>query len=71
MALIVKIIHCHNLSRLAFLIFCLQLSVLATENSSNTARPQTWATPLIVTGVPNLHQISATLYRSAQPTAEG
>jgi len=56
---------------LAFLIFCLQPPVLAIENSPNTARPQAWARPLTVAGVPNLHQISTTLYRSAQPTAEG
>ena len=34
-------------------------------------RPATWATPMTVEGVPNLHQVRPTLYRSAQPTAEG
>ncbi len=34
-------------------------------------RPATWAQPLNVEGAPNLHQVSPTLYRSAQPTAEG
>ncbi|MDE2384645.1 MAG: tyrosine-protein phosphatase [Alphaproteobacteria bacterium] len=35
------------------------------------ARDARWAKPLILDGVPNLHQVSATLYRSAQPTAAG
>lgn len=34
-------------------------------------RPAQWAQPMTVTGVPNLYQVSDTLYRSAQPTAEG
>jgi protein tyrosine phosphatase (PTP) superfamily phosphohydrolase (DUF442 family) len=34
-------------------------------------RPADWATPVELDGVPNLHQVSPTLYRSAQPTAEG
>lgn len=40
---------------------------LATE----TNRPAAWAAPIELEGAPNLHQISPTLYRSAQPTAEG
>jgi protein tyrosine/serine phosphatase len=34
-------------------------------------RPGHWAEPMIVEGVPNLHRISPTLYRSEQPTALG
>lgn len=34
-------------------------------------RPAQWAQPMTVAGVPNLYQVSDTLYRSAQPTAEG
>lgn len=34
-------------------------------------RPEQWAVPLSVNGVPNLHRVSDNLYRSAQPTAEG
>ena len=30
-----------------------------------------WAAPIKLKGVPNLHKVSNTLYRSAQPTAEG
>ncbi len=36
-----------------------------------TNRPADWAIPLTVAGVPNLHKVSPTLYRSAQPTAQG
>ena len=36
-----------------------------------TNRPATWATPVPLEGVPNLHKVSPTLYRSAQPTADG
>lgn len=30
-----------------------------------------WGTPLSVEGLPNLHKVTETLYRSAQPTAAG
>ncbi len=36
-----------------------------------TVRPAAWARPIALSGVPNLHRVSANLYRSAQPTAEG
>jgi protein tyrosine/serine phosphatase len=34
-------------------------------------RPAEWAAPLTEAGLPNLHRVSATLFRSAQPSAEG
>ena len=34
-------------------------------------RPDSWAAPVELPGVPNLHRVSENLYRSAQPTAEG
>ena len=34
-------------------------------------RPVQWAKPMHVKGVPNLHKVSDSLYRSAQPSAEG
>lgn len=34
-------------------------------------RPNNWAIPIASAGIPNLHQISPTLYRGAQPTVEG
>jgi protein tyrosine/serine phosphatase len=36
-----------------------------------SARPQSWAQPIKVTGVPNLYRVSDLIYRSAQPTAYG
>lgn len=37
----------------------------------STDRPPSWAKPLDCDGVPNLHQVSTNLYRSAQPSAKG
>jgi protein tyrosine/serine phosphatase len=34
-------------------------------------RPAEWAQPVALDGVPNLHRVTDTLYRSAQPTASG
>lgn len=34
-------------------------------------RPDSWAAPVSVEGVPNLFRVSENLYRSAQPTREG
>lgn len=34
-------------------------------------RPILWARPMDKTGLPNLYQVSETLYRGAQPTEEG
>jgi protein tyrosine/serine phosphatase len=36
-----------------------------------TNRPAKWAKPIQTEGIPNLHKVSDTLYRSAQPSAEG
>jgi len=36
-----------------------------------TERPVHWAKPIQMKGAPNLHKVSDTLYRSAQPSAEG
>jgi protein tyrosine/serine phosphatase len=36
-----------------------------------TPRPASWAMPLQRKGLPNLHQVTPTLYRGAQPTAVG
>jgi protein tyrosine/serine phosphatase len=35
------------------------------------SRPTRWAEPIALEGVPNLHRISPTLFRSEQPTALG
>jgi protein tyrosine/serine phosphatase len=43
----------------------------SSETPSAAARPSKWAEPVELAGVPNLHKVTETLYRSAQPTAEG
>lgn len=48
------------------------VEVAAAADAAPAARPETWATPVAASpGLPNLHRVSATLYRSAQPTGEG
>jgi protein tyrosine/serine phosphatase len=44
---------------------------LAAASEPATERPASWAQPVELDGVPNLHKVSDDLYRSAQPTAEG
>ena len=41
----------------------------ASEIADN--RPSSWAQPVKLEGVPNLHRVDEKLYRSAQPTAQG
>ncbi len=48
----------------------LAAAVLAADRPA-AVRPETWARPIELEGVPNLHRVSDDLYRSAQPTAEG
>jgi protein tyrosine/serine phosphatase len=40
-------------------------------SDAQTNRPASWASPIALEGVPNLHKVSDALYRSAQPTASG
>lgn len=48
------------------------VDVTVAADAAPAARPATWATPVAASpGLPNLHRVSATLYRSAQPTSEG
>jgi len=42
----------------------------ATQSGADT-RPAHWAQPIALEGVPNLHRLTPTLYRSEQPTALG
>jgi protein tyrosine/serine phosphatase len=39
--------------------------------SSSQPRPGEWAQPVALEGVPNLYRVTATVYRSAQPTPAG
>ncbi|MDH4133990.1 MAG: dual specificity protein phosphatase family protein [Gammaproteobacteria bacterium] len=47
------------------------LRLMTATTESALPRPARWATPIVLSGAPNLHKVSDTLYRSAQPTAEG
>jgi len=50
------------------------LILLNTASEAKTApisRPSHWAKPIQMEGLPNLHKVSETLYRSAQPSAAG
>ncbi len=50
------------------------LVILYTPCGAQTSppnRPAHWAEQIQLIGVPNLHKVSDTLYRSAQPSAEG
>jgi protein tyrosine/serine phosphatase len=47
------------------------LNVAYGAETSPAHRPTHWAKPIQMEGVPNLHKVSDTLYRSAQPSAEG
>ena len=46
-------------------------TAVAEDGGGKRPRPEQWARPLDLEGVPNLHKVSDGLYRSAQPTAEG
>lgn len=43
----------------------------AVLSSAAAERPSSWAQPVAMEGVPNLHRITDKLYRSGQPTPEG
>ena len=68
---LISIVLCNDMkTRLTISIGCMLASaVLAGEMSTN--RPASWAQPVMLDGVPNLHQVCTNLYRSAQPTAQG
>ena len=44
---------------------------MRSQEEAITPRPSQWARPLQGEGLPNLHQVTATLYRVGQPTAGG
>ncbi len=47
------------------------VTTVAVASEPAPDRPASWAQPVKLDGVPNLHKVSDTLYRSAQPTALG
>lgn len=46
-------------------------STVETSTNTDSERPAQWAQPMSLSGAPNLHKVTDTLYRSAQPSAEG
>ena len=54
-------------------LFCLFLLLLALcpGPAWGEERNPAWAVPVYAEGLPNLHRVTAHLYRSAQPTAQG
>lgn len=54
----------------SIILFVMVTAASGTELSP-ADRPAHWAQPIRMEGVPNLHKVSDTLYRSAQPSAEG
>jgi len=54
-----------------FLLLVAACSTTTAPTAPPAPRPSTWAAPLSRPGLPNLHQLTPGLYRSAQPTAEG
>jgi hypothetical protein len=53
------------------LILFILLALCSITFAVITNRPSAWAEPIELEGVPNLHKVSDTLYRSAQPSALG
>ena len=47
------------------------LTTICFADTSPPNRPTNWAKPVTMEGVPNLHKVSSTIYRSAQPDAKG
>ena len=56
---------------LAALVMAPASSQEAKPAAAPAARPARWAEPVTLAGVPNLHRLTPTLYRSEQPTALG
>ncbi len=59
-----------KMNLLASLLFPIA-TMAATNAQPAEERPQTWAQPMKLNGVPNLHKVAPNLYRSAQPDAQG
>ena len=59
------------MKKLCVIIIAIHLGWIVGATGTQTNRPVTWAAPIALEGVPNLYKVSATLYRSAQPTSIG
>ena len=52
-------------------ILALPFGFIVQAEGGSEGRPESWAKPIALTGVPNLHYVAKDLYRSAQPKANG
>ena len=53
------------------IVLLLAAQCIGAEDIAPAPRPAAWAAVLTEPGLPNLHRLTANLYRCAQPTAEG
>lgn len=53
------------------LVFLMLIPAAILAENKDIKRPAKWAAPMELEGVPNLHRVSDTLYRSAQPSKTG
>ena len=56
---------------MTFSVIAATLILAALDVGAQSERPESWASPIVLDGVPNLHKVSDVLYRSAQPTNDG
>lgn len=56
---------------LTILITAIYLAMILTDETILLPRPESWAQPIEMEGVPSLYKVSDDLYRSGQPSAEG
>lgn len=70
--------HALQAARCKVIVFALACVVTLAAGCSTVApvaagpRPENWASPVAASpGLPNLHRVNSSLYRSAQPTKEG
>ena len=60
-----------KLAAIISIIILVWFNLSYADEAPSANRPAHWAKPMLVDGVPNLHKVSDSLYRSAQPSAEG
>ncbi len=60
-----------RLSAIICLIVLIWTGIVSGNEITVDNRLSKWAMPMNMNGVPNLHKVSETLYRSAQPSKEG
>ena len=59
------------MNRVRLIILSLLVAAISAAAQNLTNRPAAWARPMTLRGIPNFYQVTANLYRGAQPSAEG